>query len=62
MIAGDRNATTIVLHANHRDLVRFSDQREDNYRTVLHYLEDYIDSAPTEVAEKWVKEDNYRRS
>ena len=60
MIAGDRDATTVVLHANHRDLVRFSTKENVNYKTTLHYLKDYVDAAPAGVGGKWAKEDNYR--
>ena len=60
MIAGDRNATTIVLHSNHRELVRFSAREDDDYKTTLHYLKDYVDAAPAAVEKKWVKEDNHR--
>ena len=62
MIAGDRNATTIVLHANHRDLVRFPTNEDDDYKTTLHYLKDYVDTAVAAVSKKWAKEDNHRSS
>ena len=60
VIAGDRNATSIVLHANHRDLARFSAKEGDNYKTTLHYLRDYVDAAPKGVGGKWAKEDKLR--
>ncbi|CAG7850806.1 SubName: Full=Related to kinesin light chain {ECO:0000313/EMBL:CCA74635.1} [Serendipita indica DSM 11827] len=60
VIAGDRNATTIVLHASHEDLVRFHAADRDNYRTVLHHLKDYSSGATTAVSEKWTREDIYR--
>ncbi|CCA75353.1 hypothetical protein PIIN_09337 [Serendipita indica DSM 11827] len=60
VIAGDRNATTIVLPADHRNLVRFAAKDKNNYQTVLHYLRDYVDNAPVEVKKKWVKEEKYR--
>ncbi|CCA69904.1 related to LipA and NB-ARC domain protein-Aspergillus clavatus, partial [Serendipita indica DSM 11827] len=60
VIAGDRNGTTIVLHADHESLVRFSNATSDNYRSVLHYLKDYVDSASAAVQEKWITEDNLR--
>ena len=62
MIAGDRNAKTIGLHANHRDLVRFSTKEHDNYQTVIFHLKEYFDGAPSAVREKWTKEDGYRGS
>ena len=60
MIAGDRNATTIVLHTNHRDLVRFSDKDNDNYKSTLYYLKEYLDGAPAAVGEKWSIEESHR--
>ncbi|CCA77440.1 hypothetical protein PIIN_11417, partial [Serendipita indica DSM 11827] len=60
VIAGDRNATIIVLHANHEALVRFHAADSENYRTVLHYLKDFFDGAATAVNEKSVREDNCR--
>ncbi|CCA76089.1 related to tetratricopeptide repeat domain protein-Neosartorya fischeri [Serendipita indica DSM 11827] len=60
VIAGDPNATAIVLHTDHRDLVRFAVQDQDNYQTVLHYLREYVDDAAVQVKEKWVKEDAHR--
>ncbi|CAG7850798.1 SubName: Full=Related to kinesin light chain {ECO:0000313/EMBL:CCA76343.1}; Flags: Fragment [Serendipita indica DSM 11827] len=59
VISGDRNATTIVLHASHEDLVRFHAADSDNYRTVLHHLKDYSSSA-TCCGEKWTREDTCR--
>ncbi|CCA68484.1 related to tetratricopeptide repeat domain protein-Neosartorya fischeri [Serendipita indica DSM 11827] len=59
-IPGDRNATTITLHANHRDLVRFASKEDDNYKTVHHHLKDYVDSASAAVQEKWITEDSCR--
>ena len=59
---GDRNATTIVLHANHRDLVKFSAKENDNYKTVIFHLKENSDTAPAAVREKWTKEDGYRGS
>ena len=60
VIAGDRNANKIVLHADHEGLVRFSAAASDNYRTVLHHLKESFDTAPTVVAEKWIREDGCR--
>ena len=60
MITGDRNATTIVLHANHRDLVRFPTQENENYKATLYYLKDHFDSALAAVGEKWTIEDSCR--
>ena len=62
VIAGDSKATTVVLHADHRDLVRFSDANDVNYEIVLYYLKKYTDSAPTAVSPKWVTEDDCRSS
>ncbi|CAG7850854.1 SubName: Full=Related to tetratricopeptide repeat domain protein-Neosartorya fischeri {ECO:0000313/EMBL:CCA73065.1} [Serendipita indica DSM 11827] len=62
MIAGDREATTIVLHANHDDLVKFPDKESDNYRTVLYHLKDHVDSALDAIREKWGREDDSRRA
>ncbi|CCA76343.1 related to kinesin light chain, partial [Serendipita indica DSM 11827] len=45
VVAGDRNATTIVLNATHEDLVRFPTADCANYRIILHYLKEYFDSA-----------------
>lgn len=59
-IAGDYNATTIVLHANHRDLVKFSTKESNNYQTVLDYLREHYDTAAVRIKEKWVTEDNCR--
>lgn len=61
MLAGDREAIVIPLHSDHQDLVRFSGRSSDNYKTVLHYLQVYLDHAPSIVCGKWVKEDNIRR-
>ncbi|CAG7849813.1 SubName: Full=Related to kinesin light chain {ECO:0000313/EMBL:CCA76161.1} [Serendipita indica DSM 11827] len=61
-IAGDRNAATIVLHANHRNLVRFSSKENDNYITVHYYLKEYINNAPLTVQKKWNKEDELRNT
>ncbi|CCA74555.1 related to kinesin light chain [Serendipita indica DSM 11827] len=60
VIAGDRNATTIVLHTDHEGLVRFSAANSDDYRSVLHYLQEYFNSAATTVRENWIIEDNCR--
>lgn len=62
IIAGDRNATTIVLHANHRNLVRFTSKGNDNYRTVRYHLEAYVDHGPEAVCKKWVREDDCRNA
>ena len=53
---------TIVLHANHQDLVRFSDATDVNYEIVLYHLKKCTDSAPTAVSPKWVTEDEFRSS
>ncbi|CCA76182.1 hypothetical protein PIIN_10175, partial [Serendipita indica DSM 11827] len=55
-IPGDRNGTTIVLHADHRNLVRFSSRENENYKTIQFYLKDYVESAPEAIREKWVRE------
>ncbi|CAG7850026.1 SubName: Full=Related to WD40-repeat protein (Notchless protein) {ECO:0000313/EMBL:CCA75486.1} [Serendipita indica DSM 11827] len=60
VIAGDRNATTIVLHTDHRNLVRFSSKENDDYKTVHFYLKDYVNTAPEAIREKWVREDDFR--
>ncbi|CCA74747.1 hypothetical protein PIIN_08705, partial [Serendipita indica DSM 11827] len=60
VIAGDRNATTIVLHTDHRNLVRFSSKENGNYKTVRFHLNDYVDTAPEAIREKWVREDDFR--
>ncbi|CCA76280.1 related to kinesin light chain [Serendipita indica DSM 11827] len=62
IIAGDRNATTIVLHANHRNLVRFTSKGNDNYRTVRYHLEAYVDHGPEAVCKEWVREDDCRNA
>ncbi|CAG7850508.1 SubName: Full=Related to kinesin light chain {ECO:0000313/EMBL:CCA75937.1} [Serendipita indica DSM 11827] len=62
VIAGDRNATTVVLHANHEALVQFSAAEGVNYQSVLYYLQKYLDSAPTAVCEQWATEDSCRRA
>ncbi|CCA74840.1 related to kinesin light chain [Serendipita indica DSM 11827] len=59
-IAGDPNATTIVLHTGHRDLVRFARRGNGDYQTVLKYLRMYFDNAGVEIKEKWVKEEQHR--
>ncbi|CCA76673.1 hypothetical protein PIIN_10662 [Serendipita indica DSM 11827] len=60
IVPGDRNARTIVLHANHRNLVRFSSRESDDYKTVHFYLKAYVDSAPATVSKQWVKENELR--
>ncbi|CCA76332.1 related to kinesin light chain, partial [Serendipita indica DSM 11827] len=60
VIAGNRNCITNVLYADHESLVRFPDATSENYQVVLHYLNDYCDSAPGVVMEKWLIEDNLR--
>ncbi|CCA75867.1 related to tetratricopeptide repeat domain protein-Neosartorya fischeri [Serendipita indica DSM 11827] len=59
-IAGDCNATPIVLHANHRDLVRFASKESGNYKTVHYHLKAYVDHAPAAVQKKWVRENDCR--
>ncbi|CAG7849810.1 SubName: Full=Related to kinesin light chain {ECO:0000313/EMBL:CCA74635.1} [Serendipita indica DSM 11827] len=62
IVPGDRNARTIVLHANHRNLVRFSSRESDDYKTVHFYLKAYVDSAPATVSKQWVKENELRNT
>ncbi|CAG7850628.1 SubName: Full=Related to kinesin light chain {ECO:0000313/EMBL:CCA75937.1} [Serendipita indica DSM 11827] len=59
-IPGDRNATTIVLHANHHNLVRFSSKEDDNYKAVQYHIKDYVNGAPAAVQEKWITENRLR--
>lgn len=59
-IAGDREANSIVLHANHHDLVRFGSKENVNYETVIDYLTEYVQSASAQVGPKWVTEDRFR--
>ncbi|CAG7850071.1 SubName: Full=Related to kinesin light chain {ECO:0000313/EMBL:CCA74551.1} [Serendipita indica DSM 11827] len=58
--SGDRDAITVVLHAKHRNLVRFSTKEEDNYQTVIHYIKENASNALEEVKKKWITEDIYR--
>lgn len=60
VITGDHNATTIVLHADHSNMVRFAARNSNNYQTILHYLKVYVDNALVEAKKKWDIEDNCR--
>ncbi|CCA69054.2 hypothetical protein PIIN_02913, partial [Serendipita indica DSM 11827] len=62
VIPGDRNATTIILHANHRNLVRFSSRENDNYQTVHFYLKGCVSNGPERIRKNWVREDNCRNA
>lgn len=62
IIPGDRNATSIILHNNHHNLVRFSSKTENDYKTVLYYLKSYADGADAAVREKWIGGINLRSS
>ncbi|CCA75798.1 hypothetical protein PIIN_09786, partial [Serendipita indica DSM 11827] len=62
VVAGDPNATAIVLHADQRNLVRFAAKDSHDYQTVLHYLKEHVDNATVEVKKKWEKEHTYRKT
>ncbi|CAG7849907.1 SubName: Full=Uncharacterized protein {ECO:0000313/EMBL:CCA70337.1} [Serendipita indica DSM 11827] len=62
IIAGDPNARTIDLHANHSNLVRFPSRSNENYKIVHFYLKEFVDNAPEAVREKWVREDDCRNA
>ncbi|CCA71170.1 hypothetical protein PIIN_05106 [Serendipita indica DSM 11827] len=59
-IAGDRNATMVILHADHRNLVRFPSRENDNYKAVHYHLKEYVNTAPEAILDKWVQEDDLR--
>ena len=48
------------LHADHRQMVKFSGKSQSNYETVKSYLDGWMQGAATAVVEKWAVEDILR--
>ena len=51
------------IHANHCDMVRFSDRNTSSYRTVIEALGRYCRNAPPIISRRWRKaQDNFARA
>ncbi|CCA75680.1 related to tetratricopeptide repeat domain protein-Neosartorya fischeri, partial [Serendipita indica DSM 11827] len=49
-----------VLHADHCQMVKFTEENTENFRKVLSHLKKRLKNASEAVAAKWVVEDNHR--
>ncbi|KAG8814340.1 hypothetical protein FRC17_001194 [Serendipita sp. 399] len=60
IIAGESRAKTVVLHADHCEMVKFNDKHDINYRKVVDYLHELVENGPAKVRENWIRENSYR--
>ncbi|KAG8803083.1 hypothetical protein FRC17_006277, partial [Serendipita sp. 399] len=61
IIAGDARARVAVLHANHCQMIKFSDKDDGDYLKVVNYLHELMEKGPQKVRNNWLKEASYRR-
>ncbi|KAG8808510.1 hypothetical protein FRC17_003914, partial [Serendipita sp. 399] len=59
-IEGDHKAKVVLLHEDHRQMVKFMGKDDESYRTVVGYLRDIVADASLKVQEKWVQEYGHR--
>ncbi|KAG8827651.1 hypothetical protein FRC17_007737, partial [Serendipita sp. 399] len=59
-IEGDHKAKVVLLHEDHRQMVKFMGKDDESYCTVIGYLRDIVADASLKVQEKWVQEYGHR--
>ncbi|KAG8824605.1 hypothetical protein FRC17_009068, partial [Serendipita sp. 399] len=60
IIAGDREANVVGLNADHCQIVKFSGNDDENYRTVAHYIRGFMEQGPAKIRENWMHENGHR--
>ncbi|KAG8809604.1 hypothetical protein FRC17_003367 [Serendipita sp. 399] len=58
IINGDKRAKVVALHADHCQIVKFSGKDDENYRTVAHYIKEFLQRGPPPYRE--TREESYR--
>ncbi|KAG8812641.1 hypothetical protein FRC17_001922, partial [Serendipita sp. 399] len=56
IIAGERRAKTVVLHADHCTMVKFTGKDDINYRKVVDYLHELLEQATDKVQKSQLRE------
>ncbi|PVF91850.1 hypothetical protein CPB86DRAFT_830360 [Serendipita vermifera] len=62
IIQGDRSAMVTPLYADHREMVKFQDKNEENYKKVVHYLSDLVNKVPADVERSWKEEKHHKNA
>jgi hypothetical protein len=57
VVPGAANAEEIMIHADHKTMVKFASKEDDSYETVSGHLQDMADSASDVIALRWEQED-----
>jgi hypothetical protein len=57
VVPGAADALSIVIHADHIKMVKFSSRSDRNYTTVLHYINIMTEAAPERISLNWKREE-----
>ncbi|KAG8825902.1 hypothetical protein FRC17_008465, partial [Serendipita sp. 399] len=60
IIPGDSKGRVVVLHADHCTIVKYSVHEDENYRKVVDYLHELVNSGPAKIRDNWSRETGYR--
>jgi hypothetical protein len=55
-VPGQVDAEAIVIHANHREMVRYASKEDSGYRTISDCLQIMAGEAPEAIRLLWVAE------
>ncbi|KAG8169205.1 hypothetical protein KVR01_001954 [Diaporthe batatas] len=62
VVPGQADAEPIVIHANHRDMVKFDSQEDVGYETVSEHIQIMIKSAPEKIQSRWEEEERVEQA
>ena len=56
VVPGQANAESIVIHANHTDMVRYTSKNDGGYSTISDKLQIMAREAPGAIRHRWEEE------